>query len=61
MLILGNAGFISSTVVNTKKLETGLRTISAGAPYVLLLRIEAFGSPAFGMESEWGSLRDRVW
>ena len=28
--------------------ETGLRTISAGIPYTLLLRIEAIGFPTFG-------------
>ena len=33
-----------------KKLETGLSTISAGIPhYKLLLRIEANGSPTFGL------------
>ena len=30
-----------------EKLETGLRTISAGIPYALLLRIEAMGLPTF--------------
>ena len=37
------------TIVNPKKLETGLRTISAGIPYTLLLRIEAIGFPTFGL------------
>ena len=36
-------------IVNPKKLETGLRTISAGIPYKLLLRIEAIGIPTFGL------------
>ena len=36
-------------IVNPKKLETGLRTISAGIPYTLLLRIEAIGFPTFGL------------
>ena len=35
--------------VDPTKLETGLSTISAGIPYVLLLRIEAFGCPTFGL------------
>ena len=35
--------------VTPKKLETGLRTISAGIPYTLLLRIEAIGFPTFGL------------
>ena len=30
-----------------RKLETGLRTNSAGIPYTLLLRIEAIGFPTF--------------
>ena len=34
-------------IVNPKKLETGLRTIHAGIPYTLLLRIEAIGFPTF--------------
>ena len=34
-------------IVNPKKLETGLRTNSAGIPYTLLLRIEAIGFPTF--------------
>ena len=33
--------------VNHIKLETGLRPNSAGIPYLLLLRIEAMGLPAF--------------
>ena len=36
-------------MVNPKKLETGLRTNSAGIPYTLLLRIEAIGFPTFGL------------
>ena len=32
-----------------KKLETGLRTISAGIPYTLLYGIEAMGFPTFGL------------
>ena len=36
-------------LVNPKKLETGLRTISAGIPCALLLRIEAFEFPTFGL------------
>ena len=32
-----------------KKLETGLRTISAGIPYTLLLRIEAIEFPTSGL------------
>ena len=37
------------SIVDPKKLETGLRTISAGIPYTLLLRIEAMGFPTFGL------------
>ena len=37
------------SIVNPKKLETGLRTNSAGIPYTLLLRIEAIGFPTFGL------------
>ena len=40
--------------VDPKKLETGLRTISAGIPYALLLRIEAIGFPTFGASTVWG-------
>ena len=36
-------------IVNPKKLETGLRTISAGIPCVLLFKIEATGFPTFGL------------
>ena len=36
-------------MVSPKKLETGLRTNSAGIPYTLLLRIEAIGFPTFGL------------
>ena len=36
-------------MVNPQKLETGLRTLSAGIPYALLLRIEAIGFPTFGL------------
>ena len=32
-------------MVNPENLETGLRTISAGIPYVQLLRTEAIGLP----------------
>ena len=35
--------------VNPKKLETGLRTISAGIPYTLFLRIEVIGFSTFGV------------
>ena len=35
--------------LNPRKLETGLRTNSAGIPYTLFLRIEAFGFPTFGL------------
>ena len=34
---------------NPRKLETGLRSNSAGIPYTLLLRIEAIGFPTFGL------------
>ena len=34
-------------LVNSIKLETGLRPNSAGIPYTLLLRIEAIGFPTF--------------
>ena len=34
--------------VNPIKLETGLRSNSAGIPHTLLLRIEAWGFPTFG-------------
>ena len=37
------------TLVNPKKLETGLRTLSAGIPYTLLLRTVAIGFPTFGL------------
>ena len=37
---------IRISIVNPKKLETGLRTSSAGIPYTLLLRVEAIGFPA---------------
>ena len=40
--------YIYIYMVNPKKLETGLRTNSAGIPYTLLLRIEAIGFPTFG-------------
>ena len=40
---------LQPTIVNPKKLETGLRTNSAGIPYTLLLRIEAIGFPTFGL------------
>ena len=39
----------SASIVNPKKLETGLRPNSAGIPYILLLRIEAIGFPTFGL------------
>ena len=32
-----------------EELGTGLKTISAGNPYTLLLRIEAIGCPTFGL------------
>ena len=35
------SGDFCRRIVNPKKLETGLRTNSAGIPYTLLLRIEA--------------------
>ena len=34
-----------SPTLNPKKLETGLRTNSAGIPHTLLLRIESIGFP----------------
>ena len=49
---LGLQGHLFSSdacIVNPKKLETGLRTNSAGIPYTLLLRIEAIGFPTFGL------------
>ena len=39
----------SGLMVSPKKLETGLRTNSAGIPYAILLRIEAIGFPTFGL------------
>ena len=36
-------------IVNPKKLETGLRTTSAGIPYTILKGIEAVGFPTFGL------------
>ena len=42
-------GSLKGSIVNPKKLETGLRTNSAGIPYTLLLRIEAIGFPTFGL------------
>ena len=43
-------------MVNPKKLETGLRTFSAGIAYTLLLGIEASGFPTFGLllQAFWG-------
>ena len=41
--------YIYIYIVNTKKLETALRTNGAGIPYTFLLRIEAFGFPTFGL------------
>ena len=35
--------------MNPKVLDTGLRTIGAGVPYTLRLRIEAIGLPTFGL------------
>ena len=35
-------------IVEPKQLETGLRTLGAGIPYTLLLRIEAIGFPTVG-------------
>ena len=35
--------------VSPKKLETGLRSNSAGIPHTLLFRIEAVGFPTFGL------------
>ena len=37
------------STLNSKKLETGLRTNSAGIPYTLLLRIQAVGFPIVGL------------
>ena len=37
------------SIVNPKKLETGLRTNSAGMPHTLLSGIEAAGFPTFGL------------
>ena len=37
------------SIVKPKKLETGIRTTSAGIPYTLLLRIQAIGFPTFGL------------
>ena len=45
-------GVLVHPIVNPKKLETGLRTNSAGIPYTLLLRIEAIGFPTFGLLPE---------
>ena len=42
-------GHSTAAIVHPKKLETGLRTISAGSPYVLLFRIEASGFPTDGL------------
>ena len=36
-------------IVNPKVLDTGLRTIGAGVPYTLRLRIEAMGFPTCGL------------
>ena len=36
-------------MVSPRKLETGLRTISAGFASISLLGIEAFGFPTFGL------------
>ena len=50
--VLGSKGIFflqDACIVNPKKLETGLRTNSAGIPYTLLLRIEAIGFPTFGL------------
>ena len=39
----------SGPIVDPKKLETGLRTVSAGIPYTFLIRIEAVGFPTLGL------------
>ena len=44
-----NAFWDVKLMVNPKKLETGLRTISAGIAYALLLGIDASGFPTFGL------------
>ena len=44
----GHKGFALG-MVNPKKLETGLRTTSAGIPLTLVFRIEAIGFPIFGL------------
>ena len=36
--------------MSPRKLETGLRTNSAGIPYALLLRIEAIVFPTFDLQ-----------
>ena len=40
---------VGCLLVNSKNLETGLRTIRAGNPCTVLLRFEAIGFPAFGL------------
>ena len=44
-------GALKGLIINPKKLETGLRTNSAGipSPLPLLLRNEAIGFPTFGL------------
>ena len=46
---IAEAPVLTTPIVNPKKLETGLRTISAKVPDTLLFRIEAIGFPTFGL------------
>ena len=39
----------SGLIVNPKTMETGLRTISAGISYTILLKTEAIGLLTFGL------------
>ena len=50
-------GSLRGSIVNLKKLETGLRTMSAGITYTLPFRIEAIGFPTFGLVLYEGRFR----
>ena len=49
VIITKKVVIVYTSTINPKKLETGIRTISAGIPYTLLLRIEAIRFPTFGL------------
>ena len=55
----GHAKSDLNIIINPKKLETGLRTISAGIPSTLVFRIEAIEFPTFGL-LPWLVLREAL-